>query len=353
MGIREKYMQRCLELAEQGLGYTASNPLVGAVLEYQGRIIGEGFHRQYGKEHAEVACIQSVAPEDRPLIPDATLYVSLEPCAHYGKTPPCTNLIIEHRIQQVVIACRDPFPAVNGKGIGQLKNAGINVIEQVLEKEAWDLNRRFFTFHQQCRPYILLKWARTANNKIAGENGQRIKISHPLTDRMVHKWRSEETAILIGSQTAQNDNPLLNNRYWPGPSPMKLLIDRSLKLPDTLELFKTGSTLIFNELRNDQEGNKEYIQLSEGEELLSGILKTLYERKICSMMVEGGTILLNAFLKAGLWDEARVITNEKMILETGREGPNLPNTKPFREMTIGQDRINWYRNGNAEKAAHE
>jgi diaminohydroxyphosphoribosylaminopyrimidine deaminase/5-amino-6-(5-phosphoribosylamino)uracil reductase len=326
---------------------------VGAVLEYRGRIIGEGFHRQYGKEHAEVACIQSVAPDDRQLIPDSTLYVSLEPCAHFGKTPPCTDLIIEHRIQQVVIACRDPFPAVNGRGILKLEKAGINVTEHVLEKEAWELNRRFFTFHQQQRPYILLKWARTANNMVAGENGQRIKISDPLSDRMVHKWRSEESAILVGTQTALNDNPMLNNRYWPGPSPVKLLIDRSLKLPDTLELFKIGPTIIFNERKNAQEGNREYIKLPGGEEPLRGMLKILYEKKITSILVEGGTTLLNAFVKAGLWDEARVITNEGMNLEKGWEGPPLPAVDPFREMVIGQDRISWYRNGNAEKAAHE
>ena len=242
-------MQRCLQLAAMGAGHTAPNPMVGAVLVYADRVIGEGFHRQYGGPHAEVNCINSVTKDDLPLLAKSTLYVSMEPCSHFGKTPPCTDLIIEKKIPTVVIACRDGYHKVNGKGIEKLRAAGINVIVGILEREALELNKRFFTFHQHQRPYIILKWAQSKDGKVAPLNlpagrqvphsggnleqskGKRLLISNEVTDRLVHKWRSEEAAILVGTNTALQDDPALTTRFWPGRDPVRLVIEMELKLP--------------------------------------------------------------------------------------------------------------------------
>lgn len=214
--IDETYMQRCLDLASKGLGSVSPNPMVGAVLVYENRIIGEGYHEQFGQAHAEVNCINSVQESDTHLIPQSTLYVSLEPCSHFGKTPPCSNLIIDCKIPKVVIACRDTFEQVNGKGIDQLKAAGIHVQVGILEKEAIQLNKRFFTFHSKKRPYVILKWAQSSNHKIANADFSRVLISNSFTNRLVHKWRSEEDAIMVGPNTALHDNPGLTTRNWPG-----------------------------------------------------------------------------------------------------------------------------------------
>lgn len=226
--FNEFYMQRCLELAAMGAGQVAPNPMVGAVLVHQGRIIGEGYHRQYGQAHAEVNCVNSVAEEERSLIPLATMYVSLEPCAHHGKTPPCADLIVAQGIKQVVIGCMDTFSAVAGKGIEKLEKAGIKVETGVLEAECRQINRRFFTFHEQQRPYIVLKWAQSRNGLVAGAGGVPVRISNKYSDRLVHKWRSEEMGILAGTRTAINDNPRLNNRLWTGKDPVRIIIDLSL-----------------------------------------------------------------------------------------------------------------------------
>lgn len=305
-------MSRCLELARQGAGSVAPNPMVGAVLVHQNRIIGEGFHQQYGQAHAEVNCIQSVSPEDLELISHSTMYVSLEPCAHHGKTPPCADLIIRNRIPVVNIACRDPFPSVSGKGIEKLEAAGIKVNLGILKEDAVALNRRFFTFHLGKRPYIILKWAQTADGWIGNKNAERLLITDDVTNRLVHRWRSEEAAIMVGTETALADNPSLTNRYWTGRSPLRLVLDRQLRLPTTLSLFEGEPTVVFNEKREELAGSVRYVKVEPGEKMLSSILKKLYDMNVQSVLVEGGLQLLQSFIDQGLWDEARVITNTKL-----------------------------------------
>src|SRR5258706_6298419 len=245
-------MRRCLELATLGAGNVAPNPMVGAVLVYHGRIIGEGYHQKYGEAHAEPNSIASVKEEDRKLISQSTMYVSLEPCVHFGKTPPCADLIIKHKIPKVVIGCRDPFKEVNGRGIEKLKAAGVETEPGVLEKECKELNKRFFTFHTKHRPYIILKWAQTANGKMSGQGRDRLYISNEFTNRLVHKWRSEEAAILVGTNTALLDDPQLTTRLWTGNNLVRMVIDMDLKLPSSLRLFDDeASTIIFNTIKHD------------------------------------------------------------------------------------------------------
>ncbi|HJW16280.1 MAG TPA: bifunctional diaminohydroxyphosphoribosylaminopyrimidine deaminase/5-amino-6-(5-phosphoribosylamino)uracil reductase RibD, partial [Flavisolibacter sp.] len=241
----EKYMARCLQLAQLGAGNVAPNPMVGAVLVYNDAIIGEGYHEKYGAAHAEVNCINSVIDGERHLISQSTLYVSLEPCAHFGKTPPCADLIVKLKIPKVVIGCRDPFVQVDGKGIEKLLAAGVEVTTGILEKECKELNKLFFTFHTLHRPYIILKWAQTSDGKIAyptlrkksSSPVSRLFITNAYTNRLVHKWRSEQMAILVGTNTAMHDDPSLNTRLWPGNSPVRLVIDKELALPPGLKLF--------------------------------------------------------------------------------------------------------------------
>ncbi|HEX5651584.1 MAG TPA: bifunctional diaminohydroxyphosphoribosylaminopyrimidine deaminase/5-amino-6-(5-phosphoribosylamino)uracil reductase RibD [Chitinophagaceae bacterium] len=344
MPDHEFYMQRCLELAKKGAGSVAPNPMVGSVLVYQDRIIGEGWHQRFGEAHAEVNCISSVREEDQPLINSSVLYVSLEPCAHFGKTPPCTDLIIRHKIRQVVIACPDPFDEVNGKGIEKLKASGIDVITGVLEKEAMALNRRFFIFYQQHRPYIILKWAQTADHFMSREAGQpRLLISNELSNRLVHQWRSQESSILVGTATALADNPSLTTRLWPGASPLRLILDLSLRLPPSLHVFdQTVKTIIFNKLREGEEGNLHYYKISESQNLVQQLLHALYQLKIQSVMVEGGARLLQSFLNEGCWDEARVITNEHLKIEKGLAAPRLGNAWQTGEQELASDRIRFY-----------
>lgn len=318
------YMKRCLELAEKGRGYVAPNPMVGSVLVHEGRIIGEGYHQRYGEAHAEVNCINSVKQEDQGLISQSVLYVSLEPCAHFGKTPPCADLIIRNKIPHVVIACRDPFEEVDGKGIERLKAAGIKVELGILEKEAIELNKRFFTFNTLHRPYIILKWAQTADGKIAGKGNDRLLISNELTNRLVHKWRSEESSILVGTKTALADNPALTNRLWTGSSPVRLVIDRHLKLPFSLQLFDNSvKTIIFNTIKNEEKENQLFYKLNDETSLLSEIMHALYLLKIQSVIIEGGPMLQQSFIDEGLWDETRIITNTEMFIKEGLASPFL------------------------------
>ncbi|MBX3256128.1 MAG: bifunctional diaminohydroxyphosphoribosylaminopyrimidine deaminase/5-amino-6-(5-phosphoribosylamino)uracil reductase RibD [Chitinophagaceae bacterium] len=348
-------MRRCMELAKAGMGEVAPNPMVGAVLVHEGRIIGEGYHRQYGKAHAEVNCIESVKEEDVALIPESTLYVSLEPCAHFGKTPPCTDLIIRHRIPHVVIGCTDPFSQVNGKGIEKLQQANIQVTAGVLEKECRDLNRRFFTFHEQHRPYIILKWAQSSNGKIAGISNKRIWISNAYTNRLVHRWRSEETAILVGTRTAMADDPALTTRLWPGKNPVRLVIDLHLKLPGFLHLFDNAApTIVFNLHQHTIEDfagksfieNKEtvYYQVTGGVSMVQQVLHALYGLNVQSVLVEGGARLLQHFIDEGMWDEARVITNNSLLIPEGLGAPVLPAGDAARVETLFADSIRYYYN---------
>jgi diaminohydroxyphosphoribosylaminopyrimidine deaminase/5-amino-6-(5-phosphoribosylamino)uracil reductase len=317
-------MSRCFQLARQAAGYTAPNPMVGAVLVHQGRIIGEGFHRQYGGPHAEVNCIDSVLPDDRVLIPESTMYVSLEPCAHHGKTPPCADLLIKEQVPHVVIGCRDPFVAVDGKGIDKLKAAGIKVELGILEPEAVEVNKRFFTFHQHHRPYIVLKWAQTADGKIANEDYSRLHISNELTNRLVHKWRSEEATILVGTNTALFDDPQLTTRNWSGKDPVRLVVDMDLRLPSTLKLFDGSvKTIVFNALRHEEKDNLSYYQVTKDVSVVYQIANTLYQLNILSVMIEGGAQLLQSFIDEGYWDEARIITNTQFHAGAGIAAPEL------------------------------
>lgn len=336
-------MHRCLQLAGSGAGYVAPNPMVGAVLVYKDKIIGEGYHQQFGGPHAEVNCINSVKEQDRSLFSRSTLYVSLEPCAHFGKTPPCTDLIIANRIAEVVIGCRDPFTEVNGKGIEKLKAAGINVVYGILEKECHQINKRFFTFHTQHRSYIILKWAETADRKIAASGTERLLISNEQTNRLVHKWRSEEASILVGTSTALFDDPELTTRYWDGPSPVRLVVDMDLSLPSSLKIFNEKQrTIIFNTVKHGEEGNLIYYQLTEDVSLIHQIVNALYQLKIQSVLVEGGARLLQSFIDEKLYDEIRVIRNEKLIINNGLEAPEMELKTVDEEMKILDDSIKIY-----------
>lgn len=352
-------MYRCLELARLGAGHTAPNPMVGAVLVYDDRIIGEGYHEQYGQAHAEVNCIAAVREEDLRLIPEATLYVSLEPCAHFGKTPPCADLILSRKIPRVVVGCRDPFPAVNGKGIDKLQAGGVEVTVGVLEKECIELNRRFFTFHTEHRPYIVLKWAQSADRKIAAgaekpvgrQGAERTLISNEYSNRLVHRWRSEEAAILVGTNTALLDDPALTVRLWNGPNPVRLVVDKELRLPSSLRLFDSEvRTILFNLHRHGEadnrpagDGNLFYYQLAADSSLVHQLVVALYQLKIQSVLVEGGARLLQSFIDEGYWDEARVITGNELELPGGLAAPVLGDIRPVSRETLLSDTIHYYK----------
>lgn len=317
----ELFMRRALELASLGAGKVSPNPMVGCVIVHGGKIIGEGWHRQFGGPHAEPNAIASV--QDKTLLPQATLYVTLEPCNHFGKTPPCSDLILSHGIPKVVVANVDPNPLVAGTGLQKLRGKGVEVISGVLEKEGAELNKRFFTFHQKKRPFVLLKWAQTADGFIARNNFDSKWISNGFSRQLVHKWRAEEDLVMVGYQTAWHDNPQLNVRDWTDRNPARAVIDYKISLPSTHHLFDNNQkTLVFNEIKNETSGGTEYIKVQKNE-LVENLLQALYERKILSVMVEGGTALLNRFIEKGYWDEARVFTATKTFGE-GIAAPKLP-----------------------------
>jgi diaminohydroxyphosphoribosylaminopyrimidine deaminase / 5-amino-6-(5-phosphoribosylamino)uracil reductase len=337
----EQYMSRCLGLAKLGAGNVAPNPMVGAVLVYEDKIIGEGYHQKYGEVHAEVNCINNVEEENKFLIEKSTLYVSLEPCSHFGKTPPCADLIIRNKIKKVVIGCKDIYKEVSGTGIQRLQNTGTEVITGILEKECIKLNNRFFIFHQNFRPYILLKWAQTANGKI-GSSEKRILISNEYSNRLVHKWRSEEAAILVGTNTALHDDSLLTTRLWQGKNAVRIIIDTKLKLPSFLNIFNTDArTLIYNLAKNSTEKNLVYIKL-ESKNFTEQMLQSLFEMNIQSVMIEGGAKTLQSFINAGLWDEARIITNEELVIENGLAAPEMKEFILEKQERYLSDVINYY-----------
>ncbi len=337
-------MQRCIELALLGSGNVAPNPMVGAVLVYENRIIGEGWHKKYGGPHAEVNCLDSVSETDIPLIAGSTLYVSLEPCAHFGKTPPCADLIIKNKIHKVVIGSRDPFTEVNGKGIEKLKNAGIEVMNGVLENECIELNKRFFVFHTQQRPYIILKWAQTADGKIAGNTNERLLISNEYANRLVHQWRSEEAAILIGTNTALLDDPSLTNRLWKGNDPVRMVLDKELRLPLHLKLFdRLQKTIVFNFIKQEENTNIIYHKINRQENIIQQIRDASYRLGLQSILVEGGAQLLRSFIDAGVWDEARIICNEELTITNGLNAPS-PGRQPERNEKLVSDTIFYYTN---------
>ncbi len=339
------YMERCIELARLGAGLVAPNPMVGSVLVYKGRIIGEGFHQEFGQSHAEVNCLKSVSITDSQFISAATLYVSLEPCSHFGKTPPCSDLIIQKGIKRVVIGTIDPFHSVNGKGLSQLQTAGIEVMVGILEEKCKELNKRFFTFHQYKRPYVILKWAQSGNEKISSDTKERIQISHATTNRLVHKWRSDEASIMVGTNTAFLDDPSLDNRYWSGKSPVRLVLDLILRLPKKLTLFNhKQTTIIFSHIGQANEDNLIYSQIKKGPDLIQDVLHVCFERNLQSILVEGGAKLLQSFINANLWDEARIITHDKLIIDQGINAPVLQNQELMEVEKITGDTIQYFNN---------
>jgi len=334
----EKFMQRALQLAGLGRGSVSPNPMVGCVIVHGDMIIGEGWHRKYGGPHAEVNAIAEVANKD--LLQQSTVYVSLEPCSHFGKTPPCADLLIKYRVRRVVVANVDPNPIVAGNGIARLRAAGIDVTEGIFRAEGRDLNRRFFVFMEQKRPYIILKWAQTSDGFIARENFDSKWISNAYSRMLVHRWRSEEDGIMVGTRTALQDDPQLNVRDWSGRNPVRIVVDRSLKLPANLKVFDGSSTTIcYNLKKNQMSSGVEFVKLPI-ENFIEEMLKDLYQRKIQSLIVEGGTQLLHAFLDARCWDEARVFYSSAMFGK-GIAAPKMDG-KPVQHQSIGGDTLRIY-----------
>ncbi|MFD2784273.1 bifunctional diaminohydroxyphosphoribosylaminopyrimidine deaminase/5-amino-6-(5-phosphoribosylamino)uracil reductase RibD [Hymenobacter rubripertinctus] len=334
-------MRRALDLARLGTGYARPNPLVGCVITHEGRVIGEGWHRQYGGPHAEVNAINSVTEPE--LLPRSRVYVTLEPCAHHGQTPPCADLLIEKQVADVIICNLDPNPLVAGRGLQRLRDAGITVETGVLEAEGRWLNRRFFTFQEQQRPYVVLKWAETADGYLAGPYFQPVPISGELARVAVHQWRAEEHAILVGTRTALHDNPRLNVREWPGQNPVRLVIDKNLSLPPTHYLFDGSQpTLVFTYRERAGKHNVEYVTLPEADDLFPRILRHLHEQKVQSVLVEGGPTVLNSLLRDGLWDEARVIRAPK-VLGGGVPAPTLGLTGLQEQFRLGEDEVFIYK----------
>ena len=342
MTTDERFMQRCIELARNGAGTVSPNPMVGAVVVHDGQIIGEGWHRKAGEPHAEVHAINAV--HNYALLPQSTVYVSLEPCSHFGKTPPCSDLLIAKKVKRVVIGSTDPNPAVAGKGIDKLRGAGIEVEKGILEQECIRLNAKFFTFHQKKRPFITLKWAQSADgfmDKIRkpDERGS-FAISGKLAQVFVHKMRAEHDAILIGRKTAWVDNPSLSTRVYAGKSPTPIVIDRFNKLPKDLKIFQNPETkhFVLNEKVNDSYAS---IPIRSETEFLKEVLQACYKMDIQSVLVEGGASIHHAILEQDLWDEIVVLQSD-LELKEGLKAPHLDFT-PIHEEKIGQDRLKIYR----------
>lgn len=340
------YMQRCLDLALLGLGNAAPNPMVGSVIVHNGKIIGEGYHQKCGGAHAEVNAVNSV--KDKSLLKESTIYVNLEPCAHYGKTPPCANLIVEKQIPNVVVGCVDPFAKVSGKGIETLKNAGCNVDVGILEQEGKELNRRFFTFHEKKRPYIILKWAQTLDGfiDIDRKSNDAIEpywITNNLAKMLVHKWRTEESAFMVGANTALNDNPRLTVRDWSGRNPVRIIADRDLSLPISLHIFNNDAkTLIFNKVKDERIGNHEYIKINYDENMPEQLLDKLFQLEIQSIVIEGGRKILEQFINKNLWDESRIFTGNKYFSK-GTKAPDFK-ANQVSEKLVGDCWLKVYRN---------
>ncbi|MBT8196663.1 MAG: bifunctional diaminohydroxyphosphoribosylaminopyrimidine deaminase/5-amino-6-(5-phosphoribosylamino)uracil reductase RibD [Bacteroidia bacterium] len=345
----QKYMQRCLQLASLGLGKAQPNPMVGSVIVHDDKIIGEGFHKQFGKAHAEVNAIKSVVQKE--LLQESTLYVNLEPCSHYGKTPPCSEAIIKHKIPKVVIGMADPNTSVHGNGRDILKKHGVDVSIGILERECKLLNKRYLTFLKQDRPYIILKWAQSVDGFISKAPGKWQKseknkiywISNTVSRVYVHKWRTEEQAIMIGTNTAKIDNPKLNVRGWKGKNPVRVVIDKDLRLPKTLNIFKKDvRTLVFTGKDKPSVKNLEYVQINFDKKPLKQILKHLHSINIQSIIIEGGYQLLNSCIEQNLWDEARVFIGQTPIGK-GLEAPILTDGYKSR-MNINNDQLLIYEN---------
>ncbi|MEY4930514.1 MAG: bifunctional diaminohydroxyphosphoribosylaminopyrimidine [Bacteroidota bacterium] len=334
----ELLIQRTFDLARLGMGSVSPNPQVGCVIVKDGEVIGEGWHRQYGQAHAEVNAVASVS--DKSQLKGSTVYVNLEPCSHFGKTPPCSDMLIQHGVKQVVIANLDTNPLVAGEGVNKLTAAGIDVIVGVLAQEGRKLNKRFFTYHEKQRPYIILKWAQTRDGFVAHRNYDSKWISNDFSRQLVHKWRSEEDAVLVGTKTAAHDNPSVTVRDWSGRNPIRLVIDRFLRLSDTLHLFdKSVPTICFNVLKHEEHPNLKLIRLDE-HDFIPNLLTWLHKEKIQSLIVEGGSQTLSFFIESGLWDEARVFTSPRMFHE-GIKSPAFQGDLLYSENS-STDLLQWY-----------
>ena len=346
----EKYLSMAMELSKKGLGHVAPNPMVGAVIVAGGRVIGEGYHMKYGSWHAEVNAVNSVSPDDVRLLPESTMYVTLEPCSHYGKTPPCAKLIIDKKIKRVVVANMDPFPQVSGRGIGMLRDAGIDVTTGVLENVGREINKRFITLHEKHRPYIFLKWAQTADGFI-GKRGTRVMISNDDTEKLSHTLRATEMAILVGWETVLNDNPQLSTRHVEGDSPLRLTVYKgdvdelkrkllSLNISDN-----SAPTIIFAETETRLNDFARTTRIDFSKEILPQIMCELWSMNVSSLIVEGGAKTLQMFIDSGLWDEARVETASELRIGDGVSAPVLSGAQFDRTETFETNKVDFYKKG--------
>jgi diaminohydroxyphosphoribosylaminopyrimidine deaminase/5-amino-6-(5-phosphoribosylamino)uracil reductase len=338
-------MDRAIELAYLGLGKVSPNPMVGCVIAKDGKIIGEGWHQQYGGPHAEVNAVNSVDDKDK--IKGSEVYVTLEPCSHHGKTPPCSDLLVSFGVKRVYISNPDINPLVSGKGIQKLKSASIKVNVGINEEEGSNLNKRFFTFHSKKRPYVVLKWAQTIDRFIARKNFDSKWISNEYSRQVVHKWRAEEDSIMVGANTALHDNPKLNIRDWPGIArqPLRIVVDPNLKVPADFFLFDgTQTTIVYNYIKSGSQKNITWIKLGR-EEFIEGIISDLYKKKIQSVLIEGGARLINSFISKNIWDEARVFVSDNSFGD-GIKAPDLYHASLVSKNKIFDDEIFYFKNIN-------
>ncbi|MES2617074.1 MAG: bifunctional diaminohydroxyphosphoribosylaminopyrimidine deaminase/5-amino-6-(5-phosphoribosylamino)uracil reductase RibD [Bacteroidota bacterium] len=328
------FIQRCLQLAELGRGYVAPNPMVGCVIVHNNKIIAEGYHHAYGSAHAEVNALDQI--KDKSVLTEATVYVSLEPCAHTGKTPPCAVRLVDEGVKKVVIGCADPNPHVAGKGIQILESAGIEVITGILEKECRDLNKRFITFHEQQRPFIILKWAETRDGFMAGRQQQ---ISGQIAQTYLHRWRSEEMAFMVGTNTLMQDNPSLSVRHWKGKNPIRVAVDWDLKSEGNgLNFYdQSQETIILNGIKDDVVGRVEYIKLEN--KSCKSIIHALYKKNIQSVVIEGGAHFLQSFIYDHLFDEIRLFTSKELLFGEGLKSPDFSADK-IGSVTLDTDVLN-------------
>ncbi|WP_235958250.1 bifunctional diaminohydroxyphosphoribosylaminopyrimidine deaminase/5-amino-6-(5-phosphoribosylamino)uracil reductase RibD [Flammeovirga agarivorans] len=342
--MEEKYMQRALQLAKLGIGKVSPNPMVGAVIVYNDQIIGEGYHQQYGEPHAEVNAVASVKEEDLSKLSSSEMYVTLEPCSHYGKTPPCADLLVKHKFKKVIVCNLDPNPLVAGRGIKKLEYAGIEVKTKFLEDEGFEINKRFFKAMTLQQPYILLKYAQTADGFVARENFDSKWISNQYSRQLVHKMRAEEDAIMVGRNTAFYDNPTLNVRDWAGKNPLRVVIDRHLKLPSSYHLFDQKIPTVVYTLEDKEDiDNVTYVQLKQ-DTFFEELLHDLFQRKVHSLIIEGGSTTLDQFIAKGLWDEAHVFTSSSQKFKKGIASPTLQHAEKVSQQTImGDDYSIYYR----------
>lgn len=348
MKEHEKYMQRCIQLASNGLGNTYPNPLVGSVIVHNNKIIGEGYHTKSGENHAEINAINSV--KDKSLLKNSTLYVNLEPCSHFGKTPPCSVKIAELQIPRVVIGAIDTTDKVSGKGIKIMQNAGIEVITGVLNTKARQINKRFFTFHEKKRPYIILKWAQTSDGYIDILRNEKSEqkpnwISGATERTLVHKWRANEQAIMVGKNTVIFDNPELTTRNWYGQNPLRLIIDNNLQLVKKFDIFNTSAkTTVINTISQKQISNTlSNIKLSSKNNFHQQIFSYLYSSNIQSIIIEGGQILLQSFIDSNFWDEARVFVGHNFFYQ-GKKAPILKNSTLTQKQKFNKSSLLFFEN---------